>query len=253
MGFLPIGDDNSMRQSTPVMVYAIIAINVAVYALQVARGEPFTNGYSTVPYEITHGVDLIGITHIDIDGHQGNIHHYPGPHPIYLTLLTSMFMHGSPMHIIGNMLYLWIFGDQIEDLVGKLRFVFFYLFCGLAASAAQIVCDPESMIPNLGASGAIAGVLGAYLVKYPTNGVQVVVLRSITTLPAFIVLGAWFALQVWEQLNSRYAGAQGGVAYMAHIGGFISGVVLVFLLSGLRTTPLGAPAARDDERDQRWR
>jgi membrane associated rhomboid family serine protease len=253
MGFLPIGDDNSMRQSAPVMVYTIIALNVAVYALQVSRGDPFTNGFSTVPFEITHGVDLVGDKTITVGGHSGVIHHYPGPSPIYLTLLTSMFMHGSPMHIIGNMLYLWIFGDQIEDLVGKLRFVLFYLCCGLAASAAQIACDPNSIIPNLGASGAIAGVLGAYLVKYPTNGVQVVVLRSLTTLPAFIVLGAWFGLQVWEQLNSRYGGAQGGVAYMAHIGGFVAGVVLVFLLSGLRTTPLGAPSAGAQDHYDRYR
>jgi membrane associated rhomboid family serine protease len=240
MGFLPIGDDNSMRQSTPVVVYGIIAANIAVYALQLARGEPFTNGYSTVPYEITHGVDLVGVQYVSQQGHEFPIHEYPGPVPIYLTLLTSMFMHGSPMHIIGNMLYLWIFGDQIEDLVGKVKFIIFYLACGFAASAAQIACDPNSIIPNLGASGAIAGVLGAYLVKYPTNGVQVIVLRTLTTLPAFIVLGSWFGLQVYEQVSSRFAHAQGGVAYMAHIGGFLAGVVLVFLFSGLRTTPIGA-------------
>ncbi len=253
MGFLPIGDDNSMRQSTPVMVYAIIAINVAVYLLQLKRGEPFTNGFSTVPWEITHGSDLIGDKTISVGDHTAIIHHYPGPSPIYLTLLTSMFMHGSPMHIIGNMLYLWIFGDQIEDLVGKVRFVIFYLLCGLAASAAQIAADPNSIIPNLGASGAIAGVLGAYLVKYPTNNVRVIVMRTLTSLPAFIVLGSWFGLQVLEQVNSRYAGAQGGVAYMAHIGGFISGIVLVFLFSGLRTTPLGARSEQDAPPDQRWR
>jgi membrane associated rhomboid family serine protease len=253
MGFLPIGDDNSMRQSMPVVVYGLIAANVAVYLIQMARGEPFTNGYSTVPYEITHGVDLVGTRHLLMGTHDVAIHHYPGPVPIYLTLITSMFMHGSPMHIIGNMLYLWIFGDQIEDLVGKIKFIFFYFACGLAASAAQIACDPDSVIPNLGASGAIAGVLGAYLVKYPTNGVQVIVLRTLTTLPAFIVLGSWFGLQVYEQITSRFAQAQGGVAYMAHIGGFITGVVLVFLLSGLRTTPLGASQSYRDDPQDRYR
>ena len=252
MGFLPIGDDNSMRQSTPVVVYLLIAANVAVYVLQVLLGEPFTNGFSTVPYEITHDVDLVGVQHIRDAGHVLSIYLYPGPVPIYLTLLTSMFMHGSPMHIIGNMLYLGIFGDQIEDLIGKFRFIVFYLCCGLVASLAQIAGDPNSLIPNLGASGAIAGVLGAYLVKYPTNGVQVIVMRTLMTLPAFLVLGSWFALQVFEQISSRFAQAQGGVAYMAHIGGFIAGVVLVFVFSGLRTTPLGA-TRQDDGPGSGWR
>ncbi len=252
MGFLPLGIDGPARQSVAAMVYLIIAINVAVFVHQLSSGEPFTNGYATVPYEITHGVDLIGSRTIASGGEMHVIRHYPGPHPIYLTLLTSMFMHGSPMHIFGNMLYLFIFGRQIEDLLGKLRFVIFYLLCGLAASAAQIIADPESIIPNLGASGAIAGVLGAFLVKYPTRSVRVEMEAMITSLPAVIVLGGWFALQVWEQLQSRFAGAQGGVAYMAHIGGFIAGVALVFLFRGLRTTPPDAAAA-DGQPDDRYR
>ena len=242
MGFLPLGDDNSTRHSAPVVVYLLIAANAAMFALQLAQGEPFTNGYATVPYEITHHTDLVGDQVLSVDGKPYHLNHYAGPSPIWLTLLTSMFMHGGWMHILGNMLYLWIFGDQIEDLLGKVKFVVFYLLCGLAASAAQIAADPDSIIPNLGASGAIAGVLGAYLVKYPTNGVRVIVGRALTTLPAWIVLGGWIGLQVLEQFQSLRVQAQGGVAYMAHIGGFAAGVVLVFLFSGLRRTPAGRPA-----------
>jgi membrane associated rhomboid family serine protease len=253
MGFLPLGIDGPARQSVAVMVYLIIAINALVFLHQVSSGEPFTNGYSMVPYNITHDDPRFGVQHLVVGGHQADIRLYPGPHPIFLTLLTSMFMHGSPMHIIGNMLYLFVFGRQIEDLLGKLRFVIFYLLCGLAASAAQIIADPDSIIPNLGASGAIAGVLGAFLVKYPTRSVLVEVEARIAYLPAVLVLGGWFALQVFEQLGSRFAGAQGGVAYMAHIGGFITGVVLVFLFSGLRTTPPEAAAAPDGQPYDRYR
>ena len=239
MGFLPLGDDNSLRRSLPVVTYLLIAANAAVFALQLARGEAFTNGFSTVPYEITHHTDLVGDQTLEVDGHAYHLRHYPGPSPIWLTLLTSMFMHGGWLHILGNMLYLWIFGDQIEDLLGKVKFTVFYLACGLAASAAQIACGPDSIVPNLGASGAIAGVLGAYLVKYPTNDVRVIVGRLPTVLPAWMVLGGWIALQVLEQFQSLRLQAQGGVAYMAHIGGFVTGVVLVFLVSGLRRTPAG--------------
>jgi membrane associated rhomboid family serine protease len=250
MGFLPLGDDNQERLSTPVLVMGIIALNAAMWAVQLARGEPFTNGYATVPYEIVHGTDLVGDRYLQAGRELVAIHHAPGPVPIYLTLLTSMFMHGSWMHILGNMLYLWIFGDQIEDLLGKVKFAVFYLLCGLAASLAQIAMDPESVIPNLGASGAIAGVLGAYLVKYPTNGVRVIFINQVVVLPAFVVLGVWIGLQVFEQTRSLSGQAQGGVAYMAHIGGFATGVVLVFLFSGLRRTSASAGADGPDSYDR---
>ncbi len=255
MGFLPLGDDNSTRRSTPVVVVVIIALNLAMFALQLAKGEPFTNGYATVPREITQGVDLVGDYPIEAGGRLHHIHEYPGPSPIYLTLLTSMFMHGGWAHILGNMLYMWIFADQIEDLLGKVKFIIFYLLCGFAASAAQIACEPGSIIPNLGASGAIAGVLGAYLVKYPTNGVRVIVVNQVVVLPAFVVLGGWIALQVYEQMNSLAGKAQGGVAYMAHIGGFAAGLVLVFLFVGLRRTSATEPetAERYDPYDPRDR
>jgi membrane associated rhomboid family serine protease len=162
---------------------------------------------------------------------------YPGPKPIYLTLLTAMFMHASWMHIIGNMLYLWIFGDNIEDRLGHGKFIFFYLVCGLAATAAHVVFSANSVIPSLGASGAIAGVLGAYLILFPKKNVRVLFARQIVNMPAFIVLGLWIALQIFSQIGVS-GGQSSGVAYLAHIGGFIAGVVLIFLFGGRR---LAAP------------
>jgi membrane associated rhomboid family serine protease len=232
---LPIGDDATGREGTPYVVMALIAANALVWLLQLSAGADFTNGWAAVPFEITHGQDLVGTQTIQVGGQSYPIPEAPGPSPIYLTLLSAMFMHGSWMHILGNMLYLWIFGDQIESLLGRGRFLLFYLLCGLAASAAQILVSPDSVVPSLGASGAIAGVLGAYLVKYPRNRVRVLVFRGITTLPAIMVLGLWILLQVVSQVGTA-AGEATGVAYMAHIGGFIAGVVLVFLL-GRRRAP----------------
>jgi membrane associated rhomboid family serine protease len=197
--------------------------------MQLQAGETFTYGYSAVPYEITHGTDLTQASMVDIHGKDFPIPQYPGPHPIYLTLLSSMFMHGGWMHILGNMLYLFIFGDQIEDLLGHAKFLFFYLACGLAAAFAQIIYNPDSIIPTLGASGAIAGVLGAYLIKHPTNRVRVLMGRYITHMPAVVVLGFWIVLQIFSQVSTP-AGQASGVAYMAHIGGFAAGVALVLIL-----------------------
>jgi membrane associated rhomboid family serine protease len=236
---LPIGDENLGRRSTPYVVYAIIALNAVAWLAQLGAGEAFTNGYATVPYEITHGTDLTGTRMIEVGGQSYPIPHYPGPSPIYLTLLTAMFMHGSWAHILGNMLYLWIFGDQIEDLLGPARFAGFYLACGLAAGLAQVLVGPDSVVPSLGASGAIAGVLGAYLVKYPRNRVRVLVMRGATTMPAAAVLGIWIALQLFAQVGTP-AGEATGVAYMAHIGGFVAGVILIlFLGPGRRAVATG--------------
>ena len=225
--FIPLGDDNSTRRTTPVVVYLLIAVNALVWLLQLTMGDSFTMGYSTIPYEITHGVDLTGIKRIVVDGHSVVLHNFAGPTPIYLTLLTSMFMHGSWMHIIGNMLYLWIFGDQIEDRLGHLKFLVFYLLCGLVSGLAQVFSSPSSMLPGLGASGAIAGVLGAYLLRFPRNRVRVLVLRAVVAVPAVVVLGFWIVLQVISQI-SVVQGA-GGVAYMAHIGGFVAGLLLMLI------------------------
>src|SRR5215216_4372261 len=176
---LPLGDDDLDRRSTPVVTYALIAVNVLVWLYELHAGDQFINGFSTVPYEITHNTDLVGTRTVSAGGQTFPIHEAAGPHPIYLTLLTSMFMHASWMHIAGNMLYLWIFGHNVEDALGHGRFLLFYLVCGLAASFAQIAFAPNSVIPGLGASGAIAGVLGAYLVKFPKRPVRVLMGRGI--------------------------------------------------------------------------
>lgn len=245
----PIGDDNQGRLTTPYVVYIIVAINALVFlflqqAVSSRQGEYFTYGYSVIPLEITTGLDLtepVTLTNAEPmrDERTGRLQHpvipeAPGPSPIYLTLLTAMFMHGGWLHIIGNMLYLWIFGDNIEDNFGHGKFLIFYLICGLAASFAQIMVDPSSPVPSLGASGAIAGVLGAYLVMFPRNRVRnIVMLGWIWTtieLPAIIVLGFWIVLQVISQYTTSFGSShRGGVAYMAHIGGFIAGVALSFI------------------------
>ena len=231
---IPLGDERTGRTGTPYVLFGLIALNALVWLLQLSLGDHFTNGYATVPFEITHGQDLVGPQTISVGGQSITIPEAPGPSPIYLTLLTAMFMHGGWMHILGNMVYLWIFGDQIESLLGHGRFLAFYLICGLAASAAQILFGPDSVVPSLGASGAIAGVLGAYLVKFPRNRVRVLMLRAgVTELPAMVVLGLWIVLQLVSQVGTP-AGEATGVAYMAHIGGFIAGLALVFLL-GRRT------------------
>jgi len=233
---MPLRDDDTDRRTVPVVTYVLIAINVIVWLIELGLGDKFINGFSTVPYEITHNTDLVGTKTIEAGGQSIPINLFPGPTPIYLTLLTSMFMHASWMHIIGNMLYLWIFGDNIEDRIGHGKFVAFYLLCGLAASAAHIMVGTDSVIPSLGASGAIAGVLGGYLVLFPKRKVQVLMVRQIVSMPAFMVLGLWILLQVFSQI-SVIGGEGGGVAYMAHIGGFVAGVVLIFLFGGRRAPP----------------
>lgn len=224
--FFPLGDDNSDRKSFPIVTLIIIGINAYVWYLQLTLGDQFTNGYSVVPKELLSGIDLIGTEKIGVGVHKFNLQLYQGPSPVYLTILYAMFMHGSWMHIIGNMLYLYIFGDQIEDLLGKFKFIFFYIMCGVLASLAHSFGDPDSVIPSLGASGAIAGVLGAYLLSKPKNLVKVIVMRQITHLPAYVVLGSWFLLQVLSQTSTQQAEG-GGVAYLAHIGGFIAGLILL--------------------------
>ena len=231
---LPIGDDNQLRRSRPVVVYIIVAINIVVFAFfqQFASdaGGPFTYAYSVVPYEITHNVDLVQPVRVP-DGPV--VPQFPGPSPIWLTILTSMFMHGGLMHIAGNMLYLWIFGDNIEDNFGHAKFLIFYLVCGIAASFAHILVDPDSVTPSLGASGAIAGVLGAYLIMFPRNRVRALlplgIIWTTVELPAIVVLGFWIVIQIFSQYTASFKPGEGGVAYMAHIGGFAAGVALCFL------------------------
>jgi membrane associated rhomboid family serine protease len=219
----PIGDDNSERHIVPIVTYVLIAINVLVYFV-LQSSDAFTLGYSVVPAEITSGRDIEGVVRV---GSQG-VRLYKGPTPIYLTLLSSMFMHGGLGHLFGNMLYLWIFGDNVEDRMGHIKFLLFYLLCGFLASATHIFFGPNSLVPSLGASGAIAGVLGGYLILFPHRGVRVLAYMRVIEMPALIVIGFWGLLQFLNGFGSL-GREGGGVAYMAHIGGFVAGILLVFL------------------------
>jgi membrane associated rhomboid family serine protease len=222
--FIPLGDDNTTVRITPFIVWLLIALNVYGWVLELSQGESFLASYAAVPFELSSGIDLIKPTVVSFAGKRLEIPQAPGPHPIYITLLTSMFLHGSWMHIIGNMVYLFIFGDQIETRFGHLRFLFFYLLAGVVAGLAQVWADPHSYFPCVGASGAIAGVLGAYLILYPHNSVRVLLYNSIVLMPALIVLGLWGVMQVIGQMGAP--GEHGGVAYMAHLGGFGVGIVI---------------------------
>ena len=174
---------------------------------------------------------------MEVGGEVATIPLQPTPGPVYLTLLVSLFMHGSIMHLLGNMLFLWIFGDNIEDDLGHGRYVLFYLVAGVIASLAHVVSTftfgDNPFIPSLGASGAISGVLGAYLVLHPHRRVKVIMLRMLTEVPGYAAVGLWFLFQLISALGVIGLGAQagGGVAFMAHIGGFIAGVVLVKLFA----------------------
>jgi len=218
---LPIGDDDSDRRFAPLVNYALIAINVLVFVFLQGMGgnEKFTYAFSTVPAEILTGKDIVaGVLE-------------PTPVPVYFTLITSMFMHGGWAHLLGNMLFLWVFGDNIENRIGHIRYFIFYLVCGIIASLSHVfVSGSDSLIPSLGASGAISGVLGGYLLLFPSRRVRVIMGRGITTVPAFVALGIWIVFQVISQLG-MLGGDQGGggVAYAAHIGGFIAGLALIKL------------------------
>ena len=225
----PISDDNSDRTITPVVNYIFLGVNVLVFLLlqQVGSNDPFSYAFSLVPREVTGGVDLTGVINVaDSAGKVvGQIQHYDTPLPVYFNFLSSMFMHGDIMHIFGNMLFLWVFGDNLENLLGHIRFAVFYIVCGFAAAVSQIVMDTDSAIPMLGASGAISGVLGGYLVLFPTRRVRALIFSFLTEVPAFVALGLWIGYQLITSYLTP-AGT-GGVAYAAHIGGFIAGVVLI--------------------------
>ena len=216
---LPLRDINPTRRF-PVVTLTLIGINVVVFLFEllletVGALDIFVMAFSVIPFEITHGVDLPPTI----------------PLPVQLTVFTSMFMHGGFFHIFGNMLYLWIFGNNVEDNMGHGRFLVFYLLCGLAAAMAQIAVSPNSRVPLLGASGAIAGVLAAYLVMFPRAQVEVLVFGwfiHIIRLPATFVLSWWIVIQLFQGLLSLgLPTAGGGVAWFAHIGGFVAGLVLV--------------------------
>ena len=233
----PIGDDDSDRTITPIVNYLLIAANVLVFVFFQGLGsnERFTYAFSTVPAEIISGHDVATAVTIKdpVSGEiAGTVNLEPTPIPVYLTLITSMFMHGGFAHIFGNMLYLWIFGDNLENVMGHLRYLVFYLVCGILAGLSHVFSTAafggNPYLPSLGASGAISGVLAGYIVLFPHRRVRVIIFRTIQEVTAIWAIGIWFAFQLISGLGMLGSKSQeGGVAYAAHIGGFIAGLVLV--------------------------
>lgn len=234
---IPISDDNSDRTRTPFVNYIFIAVNILVFIVYQKLGTDidFTFSYATVPAEILSGHDIVTpptIAHDPISGQQVEI---PGlgvtPMPVWLTLITSMFMHGGFAHLGGNMLYLWVFGDNLEDRLGHVRYFLFYFSCGIIASLTHVFTDyifgENHLIPSLGASGAISGVMGGYLLLFPGKRVTVFIVFLFLRVPAFIVLGSWILLQVANGTGYLGGSEASGIAYAAHIGGFIAGLFLI--------------------------
>lgn len=252
--FFPISDDDRRLVRPAYVTWALVALNIAAFLYQMAN-PMFTYGYSAVPREITTGEDLQQAVLLEVAPGKGvEIPQQPGPTPIQLTLLTAMFLHGGFSHIAGNMLFLWIFGDNVEHRFGSVRFLLFYLASGIAASFAQIATDPGSVIPTLGASGAISGVLGAYLVLYPHNRVHAIVFIYVISLPAFTVIGMWAVTQFINGYGSLFVSQQtGGVAYAAHIGGFIAGVIAGLIARRTMPEEPQSPFRVIVQGDPRWR
>ncbi len=226
---IPLGDSSRRTINFPVMTLTIIAINFFVFILELVGGDAFINHWSLVPANILT------------------------PHGL-LTIFTSMFMHAGWEHILGNMLFFWVFGPEIEDVMGPLQFLIFYLLGGLAATFAQVVIDPASTIPNLGASGAIAAVMGGFLVTYPRDKIRTVVIigwfARVTFLPAVVMVGLWFLTQLFSEVGAlAQVQADGGVAYMAHIGGFIFGMLAVRLFESRRKRRL---QGLENDRETDW-
>jgi membrane associated rhomboid family serine protease len=208
---LPIGDDNTSRRTVPVVTYGLIALNVLFFFVELGGGDPFIMKWAFVPTRFL-----------------------ANPIGDFLTIFSSMFMHAGWVHLGGNMLYLWIFGDNVEDRLGHIKFTIFYLLCGLAATFAQLLFSLGSNVPNLGASGAIAGVLGAYILLFPKGKVRVLQGTQVIQVPALIVIGFWIVLQLFSSFASITSATDtGGVAYMAHVGGFIAGLVMAFIYRGI--------------------
>lgn len=201
---LPLRDDNSSRRIFPYITYLLIAVNLVFFFFELIGGDQFIIAWSFVPLRFLSN-----------------------PAGEFITIFTAMFMHAGWMHLLGNMLYLWIFGDNVEDRMGHLKFLLFYLACGIAATFAQFIFTATSNIPNLGASGAVAGVLGSYLLLFPRGRVYMLFFRIITPVPAWVALGLWIVIQLISGAGTlATAGQTGGVAYMAHIGGFFTGLIM---------------------------
>lgn len=203
-GMIPLKDASRQPDRFPVITTSIIVANCIVFVMELIGGEPFVRQWALVPAEIAAGRHLI-------------------------TLITAMFMHAGWMHIIGNMIFLWAFGPALEDSLGPGRYLIFYLSSGIVAFLAQVAAIPTSTIPNLGASGAIAGVMGAFLVTYPADRIRTVVFLGIfftvTFIPAALLIGLWFIIQLFDQIGAVASTQGGGVAYVAHVAGFIFGAI----------------------------
>jgi membrane associated rhomboid family serine protease len=215
---IPISDNPPGPRVFPIVMLLILVANIVVFIIQITLSpeafRDFVRVHGVIPFEITTGDDLPPQT----------------PYPVYLNLVTSMFLHGGLLHIASNMLYLWIFGDNVEAMMGHGRFLIFYLVCGIGAAFGQIVVDPTSTIPAIGASGAIAGILGAYLVYFPSAQIKTVLFVflffTITRLSAIVLIGLWIIIQVVSGIGALGDTAEGGVAYWAHVGGFFIGLLL---------------------------
>lgn len=239
---LPIGDDNKDRHLTPIVNYILIAVNVLVFVFlqDYAQNELFIYTYSTVPAEIITGNDYAGPRGFPnpMTGEMEYITLGRSDLPVYATLVTSMFMHGGWAHLLGNMLYLWICGDNLENDMGHGKYLLFYLLCGILASLTHVFSTyyfgQNLYIPSLGASGAISGVLGGYLMMHPKRKMHVWILFGIVTIPALIVVGLWFVFQIINGMGTLGGREGGGIAYAAHIGGFVAGFVLVRLFANKR-------------------
>ncbi len=243
----PVGDDNSDRRTFPFVTIALLVINVLVFVVLQGMGqnEAFTMAYVQVPKEILTGTDIVTEPSMKtVHTPQGDFEIAdPGlqktPIPPWMTLFTAMFMHGSIMHLLGNMWFLWIFGDNIEDDMGHVKYLIFYLASGIIASLAFVLLNATgeaALTPCLGASGAISGVLGAYLVLHPQRRVSVILMRMMVDVPGYMAVGIWFLFQLVSGFMDQ--GGGGGVAYSAHIAGFVAGMVLA--------KPMSMPSARED-------
>jgi membrane associated rhomboid family serine protease len=221
---LPIGDDRHPSGGAAVVTLALIALNVIAFVLELSQPSPgalqsFIQAWGVVPREYSAGRDLAPQI----------------PLPFWSTLVTSMFLHGGWAHLGGNMLYLWIFGDNLEHVMGRARFLVFYLICGVAAALAHILSASNSNVPTVGASGAISGVLGGYMLLFPRNRVRVLTQMGVAAVPAVYMLGLWILIQFVNGVGAvANTPETGGVAYLAHIGGFVAGLVLVKLFAAGR-------------------
>ena len=237
---IPIKDYAGPRRRLPWITWGLIVVNGVVFLYQVSLGpdaSAFMFAYGVVPAAITHGIPQTSLPGVPTGLP------FQTPNLVYLTLITTQFIHAGWLHIGGNMLFLYIFGDNVEDRLGHIPYLVFYLFCGIIAGLTQIFVDPNSTIPSVGASGAIAGVLGSYIVLFPWAGVRTIVFLfvfvTIVTLPAIILIGVWFVLQFFNGVAalSTVQQGMGGVGYFAHVGGFVMGLVITLVLRPLLQAP----------------